>query len=865
MSASPPSNLLPPGVTSLPLTLTTADATTCRWDWFNVSFSQMSQDFVDAGTQHTTTLTNLSGSLTVVPIFVQCSAYASSPPLTLAYRSLPDSGAAPFPRLGNLWGSYNFVGHPEGLAYAASRATLWLGSTWNTSEIAQLRALNPFTIVFTSINACEVNDENLPDDFYLLNVTQPASTRGRLQSWPGAWRLDLTNPRVQQWQANLMYCLVIVGGAGYGNNPSCATSAVPAIIFDGLFIDNVFMDDGASVNSRDIFGNPFYPINQTTGQIMTGFNELWRSGMTAMIDTLRKSLPYGILHGHAMDISDKNISDSFNAMSIGFTAPYMVEQRTDFYSGLALYDSWMTRPTRSPRVTMVESAVRLQLGYGYGFDRDLGTLITRDCQNSNSIPGAPVPGIGDACIPTTPQKSGYMLPQTYLFARSEYQYFRFGLSFTLMRDGYFTHELGDSWHGMDWDYDELHFNLGLALSNATSATVLSPLPPPAPPSIPLSNSSWSLWVQYPESANASWALDSSVKPTSDAPPSARVDVESTAPEAASIDLSQEVDSLLSGRAYALEFWARASQDGVPLHVNARKNGGDWHSAGLDADVVLTSQWSFYNISFLSSSDGSQSRVSWWLGHSPSGASVWINSPSLAGTVFPLPVLKREFECGYAIVNGHAEAVVVDTSDAGTLPRRLSGQQAPLVQMIVDDASSAFHQISGTWNIGNFDSGYDDTNPSSEEVRPPNGFFHHWASGAREAAGGSSASFDLKVPMAGTFNVSMWWPAAVPARTSWATAMRLTINPGGVSVSVDLTTQGGDQWFLIASGVSLSPSSTLQVDCPAGGQSCIADAVLVESDARYNDGSAAEQVSLQPLDGIILQKTSGAPKHCSAHK
>lgn len=114
---------------------------------------------------------------------------------------------------------------------------------------------------------------------------------------------------------------------------------------------------------------------------------------------------------------------------------------------------------------MIESAVRLKLGYGYGFNNDLQTLISYDCENSNSVPGAPPPGNGDACFPTQPQKPGYILPQTFMLARSEYRYFRFGLGFTLMRDGYFTHEVGDSWHGQDWDFDELHFKLGSALGN----------------------------------------------------------------------------------------------------------------------------------------------------------------------------------------------------------------------------------------------------------------------------------------------------------------------------------------------------------------------------------------------------------------
>ena len=75
-------------------------------------------------------------------------------------------------------------------------------------------AANGGTIVLTSINACETTRTDLPDDFYLTNATRPASTKGRLQSWPGAFRLDLTNPAVQEWQAELMYGLVAFGGVG---------------------------------------------------------------------------------------------------------------------------------------------------------------------------------------------------------------------------------------------------------------------------------------------------------------------------------------------------------------------------------------------------------------------------------------------------------------------------------------------------------------------------------------------------------------------------------------------------------------------------------------------------------------------------
>lgn len=865
MVANPPSTLLPPGVTTLSLNLTTTVPTICRWDNTSTPYSSMPNTF-DGGsaTAHTTTLFGLSGGLTTASFFVQCEAFASTtPPLVLSYRSLPDSGNAPFPRLGNLWGSSNFRSHPEGLQYAASRATLWLGSTWSAEEISTLRGLNPYTIVTTSINACETNDQTLPDEYYLTNITQPPSTKGRLQSWPGAWRLDLTNPIVQDYQAKLFYCLVVYGGTGYGPNPGCNNATVPPMIYDGLFVDNVFEDDGEGVNSQDIFHNPFIPMDQATGKPMVDFGEKWRSGMVAMIAQFRALMPHAILDGHAMDVSDVNITDQFNAISIGFTAPEMVEQRQSFASGLALYNAWMTLPTHTPRVTMIESAVRFALGYGYGFDADLETNIPQDCINSNTVAGAPMPGIGSSCSPATLGKPGYLPPQTYLFARSEYQYFRFGLGFTLLNDGFFTHELGDSWHGMDWDYTELHFNLGGALGAPTQAEVLNPHPTPIPPSIPLT-APWSLYVRTPQGSNASWAFDPSVTPPGAASPSVRVDIQGHAASNDGIDLSQIVTAFQPGGGYVLSFWGKASVDSTPVHLNSRKNGGDWHNFGLDYPLLFSTQWAQYNVTFVSSSDGTPGRLSWFMGSASSGSSLWINSPTLNGTAIPLPVLVREFECGWAVVNGDSVGHTILGMNGTT--RRLTGDQAPRWQYFVDDANaSAFTPGEGQgWEVRDYDSGYHwNTTTSQEEVRPPNGFYHHWVAGAHHAPPGSSATFDLRIPTPGVYSVSLWWPAAVPARSAWAQAMKVSITGWEGSASVDLSTQGGDVFFPIALNVSLAPGASLLIECPLGGGECIGDAVLVESQARWNDGSevGVEGVTLQGLDSIILQKTVGQPAHC----
>jgi hypothetical protein len=82
--ASPPSTLLPPNTTTLSLELSTLAPTACRWDTSNVPFPLMANVFDGEGTQHTTTLTGLSGDLRVSAFYVNCAAYAAAPPLVLA-------------------------------------------------------------------------------------------------------------------------------------------------------------------------------------------------------------------------------------------------------------------------------------------------------------------------------------------------------------------------------------------------------------------------------------------------------------------------------------------------------------------------------------------------------------------------------------------------------------------------------------------------------------------------------------------------------------------------------------------------------------------------------------------------------------
>jgi hypothetical protein len=83
-----------------------------------------------------------------------------------------------------------------------------------------------------------------------------------------------------------------------------------------------------------------------------------------------------------------------------------------------------------------------------------------------------------------------------------------------------------------------------------------------------------------------------------------------------------------------------------------------------------------NVSFTSPVNSSDGRLSFYFGHVPSGTTVWVSTATLAGIAIPPPVLRRDFECGVALLNGDT---VPHTVVAGPGLKRLAGQQAPLYQ------------------------------------------------------------------------------------------------------------------------------------------------------------------------------------------
>jgi hypothetical protein len=69
-------------------------------------------------------------------------------------------------------------------------------------------------------------------------------------------------------------------------------------------------------------------------------------------------------------------------------------------------------------------------------------------------------------------------------------------------------------------------------------------------------------------------------------------------------------------------------------------------------------------------------------------------------------------------------------------------------------------------------------------------------------------------------------------------------------------QAGDQWHTIAAGLTLNPQDRPYVRAKnSGGGVLVADALHAFSAERYNDGRAVQQVTLEPMDGIVLRRSA----------
>jgi hypothetical protein len=775
----PASTILAPGSTAVTLSITSLISTTCAYTiGLPLPYDQMAPFAQGSGTQtHQTVIGGLKSDPNVVnQVYVRCATYPDYV-LPLRYRARANVNPS-FPRTGNLWGWSQLIN--KGLPYL-SRIDLWLGADPNPDQVITLRQLNPNILILSSINAVE--NDGLPDDYYLKDVN------GHLiEVWPGSFRLNLTKNYVAEYQAHYAYQKMLDGG----------------LMYDGMFFDNVMTTQ--SWQKQDIYGNPVQ-IDANEDGIADDpaiLDAAWKAGVFHEIRTFRQLMPAALVSSHSTNIYEPGIAELFNGNSLGFATANVLEGEETFSNLWDRYHAWLAQSMQPP-ITMFEGSPPDQIAYGYDY--------------------SPLEK-----IPTS----------TLEFARTLYPYMRFALALTLMDDGYFAYEFGDTWHGNDWWYDELDFDLGYPIGPAQRAELGFNIGPNVIVSGSFESAivaPWNFWADTGNGYVGSVIRDTTTAAVGIA--SARVTITSTAGIDWHINFYQDNRSLTKGTTYDLAFWAKSDVTRT-LGLSAQKNATPWTGYGLGKQVSIDPTWRLYTVTFESTATANDARLQFLVGAVT--GTVWLDDVRL--TLHPPDVYQREYTNGLVLLNGTHAA---QTVSLGNGYQRFIGQQAPRFERLLDDAGSIF-TTTGTWITAMLDSG---------EWKASGPFYHSWGTGLHKLSSASGeARWSLPISATDVYTLTAWWPAAPEASTWNASTVYEVVAKGQVVMSATVNQKaGGDEWHLIGA-VSLSPADNAYVRLKCAGSPCVADALYFRSRARYNDGSLATTVTLQPLDGIVLQRAWG---------
>jgi hypothetical protein len=775
----PPSTILPAGATTVELTLQASTPVTCRYSVGRSQPWDKMTPFDDQmpSTSPQTVVRGLDPDPTVVNEVYVCSDAAPSTVLHLQYRCLP-AAKPDYPRTANLWGYGWFVS--KGMAYA-SRIDLWLGADFSAGQVRELRQKNPHCLLLCSSNTVENN--HAPDSYFLRDTT------GRkIEVWPGIYRLNLTRPEVAEYQARYAYQKMIDSG----------------LMYDGCFFDN-FMTTQSWL-TQDIYGRPVKLDADGDGKAddKDALDKAWRQGVFHELREWRKLMPWALASGHVGDYPDPETAEIFNGQGIGFATTDAIEGKKPFEEVWDLYHAWCA-DARQPAITSVESAVPDQIAYGYDYSPKQHTPAS-----------------------------------TWDFARDYCPYMRFGLAFTLMNNGYFSHDLGDREHGQDWWYDELDYNLGTPLG---AAERIGADPGTAGGEL-LANGgfesnltgSWTLWSKTATGNAALVTRDLEVKHGGSA--SACINLTSAGGKYG-VEFTQWNRSLTQGKTYTVTFWALTS-DPMDLTIKCTKGTANWDSCGLNATVRLTTQWQRFSLTFQGKITVQDARLQFLLGGQT--GQVWLDDVSLKERVEA--VYRRDFQYGVALLNGTRQRRTVDLGD---LFLRLQGPQAPKYQYILDDTAEAGFKTTGQWQEV-------DLGTTESQATAP--FYHAWNNRCHKRFGGTGeATWDLALRGPGKYTIQAWW-AAAPDAAGWTKQAAYEVIAGGkvlAGATLDQS-RAGDQWHTIVTGLSLDPQTPPSVRLRTGSSgTLVADALHIFSAERYNDGQAVQQVTLEPMDGIILRR------------
>ncbi len=788
--ARPDSTLLPAGSTSLRLRVSSPVPAEVRWS-LNEELPFGSMHPFDSGSGRTVHETEIR-NLSPDPMEMNRVYLRSSaaPDFTLMLSYRSvPAMKADYPRIANLW-SWRLA-DPEYRDYTARLQLAVLG--WaDPQSLRRIRSVNPGVILLATLQPLEYFDgePSIPDEYYLRDVSGE-----RITLWPGSHRLNLTKPEVVEFNARRIR----------------ETISAADLLFDGVFFDSFILD--VSYNKKDAYGNPIRIDADGDGNEddPVVLDAAWRKGMLEMVRLWRETMPGAIATGHLSKGADE-LGEYFDGDNLAFICIDAIEGRIRFSDIWDRYHGW-EKGGMGPNVSVIDVGAPNELGYGYGVYSSFEEAERR-------IP----PGVLD-------------------FARTWYPSMRFGLAFALMGNGLFERHFSDVLYCEEWTYDEFDYRLGAPLGPAEYArTAGAPEPIPRPlfsdgdfenPG----NSSWSFFVQPNQGVLAYFSYDADA---ASGQRSARIEVRALPPSAQPhfVNFYRDGVKVRKGVSYVVRFSAKADTP-RPLVVSLQRRAGDWEGLGLWKRFEMGREWKEYTVGFTATGGRSDAGLQFFL----ADATGVVHIDDVFMDELPPDVYRRDFEKGIVLLNGTSEPKTIPLGDGFS---RIVGAQAPKRQYVIDDDGPGV-KFSGGWSTVHRDT-------HEWKVEPP--FYHDWGSTCREAVQrDAAAEYDLMIPEDGTYTIRVWLPDA-PNRSSRTKAAVYEIVALGkiiASAKIDQT-RNPDAWRDVAQvALKTRDRPILRIRNSQGQGLLYADAVYVESAARYNDGSPAREVVLEPFDGIVLRR------------
>lgn len=575
------------------------------------------------------------------------------------------------------------------------------------------------------------------------------------------------------------------------------------LLWDGAFIDSFILD--ASINKTDSYGNPIKidADNDGVEDDPAVLDAAWRAGLLEMVRLWRESMPGAYTTGHLTRGVD-DLGDLFDGDNLGFICVDVIDGRLSFGSAFNRYLGW-SKGRLGSNISVIDTGAPNELGYGYG--------VYAGFDNAERL-----------------------IPHDVLeFTRTWYPTMRFGLAFALMGNGLYERHFSDVLYCEEWWYDEFDFHLGAPLGEAYFTEKGQKPPLFSDGGFEKTSSHWKIGTQRGAEANLTYVNDPARGGRV-----ARVEVTyapgNTEPYFASF--FREGLKVEEGVTYQLRFSAKADAP-HKIHVDAQHMADNWEVLGLYEEVTLGTEWKDYEMAFTAT--GTREQVGLQFFVASAKGTVYIDDVILEEQ--PRQVYRRDFEKGIALLNGTDERQTVRVGEGYA---RFKGDQAPRWQYILDDHLNQYVTYYGQWKVSHYDT-------PEWQVDPP--FYHDWGNSCRESSDpGAYAEYDLNIPEDGTYTVKVWLPNAPNIAERTTKAVYEIISGGKVVASVGLDqSKSKDVWFTVGTAnLSIGDKPRLRLR-NAGGGVLYADAVSVESEARYNDGSVVTEVTLEPYDGILLRR------------